>query len=338
MANSKPRRPGQSKRAKTGFGKGTGGQKKGLNTRGKTLKAEDRPWHKKYTGEDKPKKTKWKQEKERTKAASEGRTTHIGKSRDRRERDHDAPELLLGRNPVVEALRAKVPAKALYVAYGTHLDDRIAEAVRMAQNRDLAVRELARRDLDRKAQNSMHQGIALEVEPYQYAELEDLLAESKSDAMPLLVALDGITDPRNLGAIIRSTAAFGADGLIIPSRRAASVTAVAWRTSAGAAARVPVAKIVNMTNTVKDLQKEGFMAVALDGEGDDDVFDLTAADRPLVLVVGDEGKGVSRLVAQTCDFRASIPIASAVESLNASVAASIALAEIKRQRGLGSQG
>ncbi|WP_025273530.1 23S rRNA (guanosine(2251)-2'-O)-methyltransferase RlmB [Haloglycomyces albus] len=332
MANSKPRRSGQANKGKSGFGRGTGGQKKGLQGKGRTLKADQRPWHKKYSGEDKPQRTQWKQSKERAKAASQGRTSRIGQAKTRDHRD-EGPELLLGRNPVVEALRSKVPARVLYVAFGTHLDERIAEAVRIAQNRDVAVKELARRDLDRKAQNSMHQGVALEVEPYEYADLVKLLHDAKSGPRaPLLVALDGVTDPRNLGAIIRSTAAFGGDGLLIPSRRAASVTAVAWRTSAGAAARLPVAKIVNLTNTIKDLQSEGYMAVALDSAGDEDVFNLTAADEPLVLVVGDEGKGVSRLVAQTCDFRATIPIASEIESLNASVAASVALAETTRQR------
>jgi 23S rRNA (guanosine2251-2'-O)-methyltransferase len=205
--------------------------------------------------------------------------------------------------------------------------------VRLAGNRDLPIKELARRDLDRRTNNALHQGIGLQIEPYQYAEFEDLLEISRtSGTAPLLVALDGVTDPRNLGAIIRSTAAFGGHGLIIPSKRAASVTAVAWRTSAGAAARLPVAKVVNLTRTIQACQQAGFMTVALDGGGDVDVFDLPVATDPLLIVVGDEGKGVSRLVAETCDHRAGIPISSEVESLNASVAASIALAEVQRQR------
>jgi 23S rRNA (guanosine2251-2'-O)-methyltransferase len=327
--------PNRRKTSKAGPAKGSGGQKKGLAGKGRTLKAADRPWHKQYTGDDKPQKTQRKQAAERAKAAAEGRTTNIGKARPQRgaARRADEPELILGRNPVLEALRAKVPATALYVAFGTDLDDRVAESVRLAGNRDLPIKELARRDLDRRTNNALHQGIGLEIEPYEYHEFEDLLEIAKtSGTAPLLVALDGVTDPRNLGAIIRSTAAFGGHGLIIPSKRAASVTAVAWRTSAGAAARLPVAKVVNLTRTIQACQQAGLMTVALDGGGDADVFDLPVATDPLLIVVGDEGKGVSRLVAETCDIRAGIPISGEVESLNASVAASIALAEVQRQR------
>ncbi|GAB3224519.1 23S rRNA (guanosine(2251)-2'-O)-methyltransferase RlmB [Glycomyces halotolerans] len=332
MSSSKGGHPNRRKTSKAGPKKGSGGQKKSLSGRGRTLKAEERPWHKSYTGEDKPRKTQWKQAKERAKAAAEGRTTRIGKPKPAHDK-RDEPELILGRNPVLEALRAHVPAKALYVAFGTDLDDRVAESVRLATGRDLPVKELARRDLDRRTSGALHQGIGLEVEPYEYADFGRLLEQARTaGTAPLLVALDGVTDPRNLGAIIRSTAAFGGHGLLIPSRRAASVTAVAWRTSAGAAARLPVAKVVNLSKTVQACQQAGYMAVALDAAGDADVFDLPVATDPLLIVVGDEGKGVSRLVAETCDLRVGIPIASEVESLNASVAASIALAEVQRQR------
>ncbi len=333
MSSSKGGHPNRRKTSKAGPSKGSGGQKKGLAGKGRTLKAEDRPWHKSYTGDDKPQRTQWKQAKERAKAAAEGRSTNIGKSKPKRDQRRDEPEMLLGRNPDLEALRARVPAKALYVAFGTELDDRIAESVRLAGNRDLPVKELSRRDLDRRTNNALHQGIGLEVEPYAYADFDQLLEDARtSGTAPLLVALDGVTDPRNLGAIIRSTAAFGGHGLLVPSRRAASVTAVAWRASAGAAARLPVAKIVNLARAVKTCQEAGFMAVALDAAGEADVYDLPVAEDPLLIVVGDEGKGVSRLVAETCDYRVGIPMASEVESLNASVAASITLAEVQRQR------
>ncbi|MCH7232910.1 23S rRNA (guanosine(2251)-2'-O)-methyltransferase RlmB [Glycomyces sp. L485] len=333
MSSSKGGHPNRRKTSKAGPAKGSGGQKKGLSGKGRTLKAEDRPWHKSYEGDDKPKKTQWKQAKERAKAASEGRTTNIGKAKPKRERRTDEAEMILGRNPVLEALRAKVPATALYVAFGTDLDDRVAESVRIAGNRDLPVKELAKRDLDRRTNNALHQGIGLEIEPFEYADFDELLdTAATSGTTPLLVALDGVTDPRNLGAIIRSTAAFGGHGLVIPSRRAASVTAVAWRSSAGAAARLPVSKVVNLARSVKACQEAGYMTVALDAAGDADVFDLPVANDPLLIVVGDEGKGVSRLVSETCDYRVGIPIASEVESLNASVAASVALAEVQRQR------
>jgi 23S rRNA (guanosine2251-2'-O)-methyltransferase len=178
----------------------------------------------------------------------------------------------------------------------------------------------------------LHQGIGLQVPPYGYEPFEDLLAAATEQAGPLLVALDGVTDPRNLGAVIRSAAAFGAHGVFMPERRAAGVTATAWRTSAGAAARVPVAQVTNLTRALKACQEAGFVVVGLDADGTTDLYDLEVAIDPTVLVVGSEGRGLSRLVGATCDLRARIPMASSVESLNASVAAAVALAEIARRR------
>jgi 23S rRNA (guanosine2251-2'-O)-methyltransferase len=182
--------------------------------------------------------------------------------------------------------------------------------------------------------DGVHQGVALKVPPYEYAHPQDLL-ESVIDKgqTPLFVALDGITDPRNLGAIIRSTGAFGGHGVILPQRRSASVNSAAWKTSAGAAARIPVAIAPNLTSTLKEFKKQGVFVLGLDGGGDVSLPALELADRPVVIVVGSEGKGLSRLVREQCDAIASIPIASAVESLNAGVAAGIALFEVARQRG-----
>lgn len=316
--------------------KGSGGQRKGLKAKGRSLKAEDRPWHKAYTGTDKPQRTQWKQEKERRKAEEEGRVSHIGKSKPHRKSSgDDGPELLVGRNPVAEALRASVPSETLYVAEGIDSDDRVQDAVRIATNKGLEVKEVARKELDRRTKGALHQGIGLQVQPFSYLEMGDLMEEANAASNPaLLVALDGVTDPRNLGAIVRSTAAFGGQGLVIPTRRAAGMTAVAWRSSAGAAARLPIARVVNMTRSVKECQQAGIMTAALDGDGDTDLYDLPIATDPMLLVVGDEGRGVSRLVKDTVDFRVRIPIASEVESLNASVATSIALSEINRQRAI----
>ena len=165
----------------------------------------------------------------------------------------DDTEIVLGRNPVVECLRAGVPATALYVALGTETDERLTESVTRAADSGIAILEVARTDLDRMSTNGLHQGIALQVPPYDYAHPDDLLRAARpSDVAPaLLVALDNISDPRNLGAIVRSVAAFGGHGVVIPQRRSASVTAVAWRTSAGAAARLPVARATNLTRTLK---------------------------------------------------------------------------------------
>ena len=240
-------------------------------------------------------------------------------------------ETVLGRNPVLECLRAGVPATALYVALGTEADERLTESVSRAADSGIAILEVPRSDLDRMTANRLHQGIALQVPPYNYAHPDDLVAAAIGAPPALLVALDNISDPRNLGAIVRSVAAFGGHGVLIPQRRSASVTAVAWRTSAGAAARIPVARATNLTRALKDWANRGVRVIGLDAGGDTALDDLDGSD-PLVLVVGSEGKGLSRLVRQTCDEVVSIPMAGATESLNASVAAGVVLAEIARQR------
>ncbi len=243
-----------------------------------------------------------------------------------------APELLVGRNPVVEALRASVPATALYVALGIDADERISEAVRIAGNRGIALLEVSRGELDRRTGGLLHQGVALQVPPFGYRHLPDLLAQARESTAPLLVALDGVTDPRNLGAVIRSALAFGANGIVLPERRSAGVTAVAWRTSAGAAARLPIAQVTNLVRALKDCQASGFLVVGLDADGDTTLDDFQLALEPLVVVVGSEGRGLSRLVSATCDVRVSIPMAAGAESLNASVAAAVTLAEVARRR------
>src|SRR5919202_5733764 len=164
-----------------------------------------------------------------------------------------------------------------------------------------------------------HQGLVLHVPAYDYAHPDDLVA--KAEGQPLIVALDGVTDPRNLGAVVRSAAGFGAHGVVVPERRAAGMTAAAWKTSAGAAARVPVAMAGNLTRQLVSYQEAGCMVVGLAADGEVALPDLDLADGPLVLVVGSEGEGMSRLVAQTCDQTVAIPMASSLESLNAGVAA-----------------
>jgi 23S rRNA (guanosine2251-2'-O)-methyltransferase len=243
----------------------------------------------------------------------------------------DETETVLGRNPVLECLRAGVPATALYVALGTEADERLTESVARAADLGIAILEVPRTDLDRMTSNHMHQGIALQVPPYSYAHPDELLAAATNSPPALLVALDNISDPRNLGAIVRSVAAFGGHGVLIPQRRSASVTAVAWRTSAGAAARIPVARATNLTRALKNWADAGVRVIGLDADGDTVLDDLHATD-PVVVVVGSEGKGLSRLVRQNCDEVVSIPMAGHTESLNASVAAGVVLAEIARQR------
>ena len=256
------------------------------------------------------------------------------RSGDRVAKAADAAEVLSGRNSVVEALRAKVPSTALYIATRIEMDDRVRESIKIATSRGIAVNEVTRPEIDRMTgYDSVHQGIALQVPPYKYQhplELLDLvLARGQK---PLFVALDGITDPRNLGAIIRSVAAFGGQGVIVPQRRSTGVTASAWKTSAGAAARIPVALAANLNNTLKEMKKKGCFIVGLDGGGDMQMPDFKLGSEPLVLVIGSEGKGLSRLVQENCDAIVSIPIHGATESLNAGIAASVALYEVSKRR------
>lgn len=243
----------------------------------------------------------------------------------------DGPEVVAGRNPVVESLRAGVPAVALYVAGRAQQDERVAEAVQLAAEAGIAVLEAGMAELDRLTGGAVHQGAALRVRPYDYAYPEDFAAESAPNP-PLIVALDGVTDPRNLGAVVRSAAAFGATGVVVPARRSAGVTAGAWKASAGALARLPVARAVNLTRTLEAYKSAGFFVAGLDAAGTTDVHEMPVADGPLVLVVGSEGRGLSRVVTAACDLLVRIPMSEATESLNAGVAASIALYEIAAVR------
>ena len=251
----------------------------------------------------------------------------------KRRHDDDAPETVLGRNPVVECLRAGVPATALHVALGANADERISEAVQLAADAGIAILEVQRNELDRIAGGALHQGVALQVPPYEYAHPDDLLEAAGDGAGPALIAaLDGVTDPRNLGAVVRSVSAFGGHGVIVPQRRTASMTAVAWRASAGTAARLRVARATNLTRTLREYATAGLMIAGLDAEGSVSLDEFDLATDPLVLVFGSEGKGLSRLVGETCDLKVSIPMVSTVESLNASVAAAVTLAEVSRRR------
>jgi 23S rRNA (guanosine2251-2'-O)-methyltransferase len=326
----KSARPGAGNSKKKGPQKGTGGHgRKSLEGRGPTPKAEDRAWH--PAGKRKAAQERF--------AAAGGKPqgkggAKSGGSKAPRGKGGDDTETVTGRNSVLEALRAKIPATAFYIAQRVEMDDRVKEMLSMATHREIPVLEVTRQELDRMAGfDGVHQGVALKVPPYEYAHPQDLLEQViDTGAVPLLVALDGVTDARNLGAIIRSTAAFGGQGLILPQRRSASVNAAAWKTSAGAVARIPVALAPNLTSTLKEFKKQGVFVLGLDGGGDVSLPALELADRPVVIVVGSEGKGLSRLVTETCDQIVSIPISAATESLNASVAASVALYQVATSR------
>ncbi len=245
----------------------------------------------------------------------------------------DAPEVVAGRNSVLESLRARVPATALYAGPRDGSDPRFNEVIRLAADAHIPVIEAGRPELDRLTGGAVHQSLALKIRPYDYAHPDDLLQRARARGEePLIVALDSVTDPRNLGAIVRSAAAFGAHGVLVPARRSAHVSAGAWKASAGALARVPVAWATNLARTLTSYQEAGLFVAGLDAQGGTDLGDLDVADGPLVLVVGSEGRGLSRLVAQRCDVLVRIPIASQTESLNAGVAAGIALHEVAIRR------
>jgi 23S rRNA (guanosine2251-2'-O)-methyltransferase len=322
--NSERRGAKRSPGSKKGQTVGSGAQRrKQLKGKGPTPKATDRPAHpahrKARAAAKRAAKPGARSSGTRSPGASRARDTGSG------------PEWVAGRNPVVEALRAAVPATALYVAERIDSDDRVRESMKLAGQLGVPLMEASRTELDRLANN--HQGLALQVPAYEYAHPDDLLVRAQeANEAPLLVALDGVTDPRNLGAVLRSAAAFGAQGVVVPSRRAAGVTATAWKASAGAAARVPVARATNLTRTLQAYRDAGLYVVGLDGESKVELGDVELATDPVVLVVGSEGKGLSRLVRENCDVVASIPIGSAAESLNAAVAAGIALYEFSRRR------
>jgi len=320
--NSQRRGAKRNPGSKKGQTVGSGGQRRrGLEGKGPTPKAAERPSHPAH-----------RRARSAAKRAGTG-SQRTGNRAAARSRGEGGPEWVAGRNPVVEALRAGVPATALYVAERIDGDDRVRESLKLASAAAIPLMEASRTELDRLASGAPHQGLVLQVPPYDYAHPDDLLAAAAETESPvLLVALDGVTDPRNLGAVIRSAAAFGAHGVVLPSRRAAGLTATAWKTSAGAAARVPVARATNLTRALEAYQKAGCTVVGLDGESDTDLADVELLSDDVVLVVGSEGKGLSRLVRETCDVVAGIPIGSAAESLNASVAAGIALHEVARAR------
>lgn len=346
-------RAGAVRKGSRGAQVGSGGQgRQALEGKKPTPKAEDRPYH--PAG-------KRKAAQDRYAAAGGGGRRAAGASRDdgqgaprggsrpgsrgtgntggggtstRKAKQIDEHEVVTGRNSVLEALRAKIPASALYIATRIEMDERVKEVLSLANHRNIPILEVMRPELDRLAgRDAVHQGLALKVPAYEYAHPIELLDLTISRGhKPLFVALDGITDPRNLGAIIRSTAAFGGHGVIVPQRRSVGVTASAWKTSAGAAARTPVAMATNLTQTLKALKERGVFVLGLDGGGDVTLPGLALADRPVVIVVGSEGKGLSRLVTETCDAIVSIPISSGTESLNAGIAASVTLYEVSRLR------
>ncbi|MFE7531365.1 23S rRNA (guanosine(2251)-2'-O)-methyltransferase RlmB [Kitasatospora sp. NPDC057542] len=326
MAGNSQRRNRRNPGSKKGASVGTGGHsRKGLQGKGPTPPGEARKGHPKQRAANAALK------RERDAKARAG-MRRAGAGRGGRGGAGSA-ELVFGRNSVVEALVGDVPANALYVQQFIDTDDRVREAFQAANDRGIPLMEAPRAQLDQMTGGLNHQGLVLQVPPYEYAHPEDLLEEAADAGQDaLIIALDGVTDSRNLGAVVRSAAAFGAHGVVIPERRAAGMTAGAWKTSSGAAARLPVARATNMTRTLEAYQKAGLMVVGLAADGEAEIGDLELLTGPVVIVAGSEGKGLSRLVSETCDMRVRIPMSGLTESLNAGVAAGIVLYEAARLR------
>lgn len=235
-----------------------------------------------------------------------------------------------GRNAVLEAFRSGKTIDKLYILDGCK-DGPVLSIIREAKKGNALIQFVAKERLDQMSSTGHHQGVIANAAAYEYAEVEDILnaAREKGEA-PFIFILDGIEDPHNLGAIIRTANLAGAHGVIIPKRRAVGLTATVARTSAGALNYTPVAKVTNIANTIEDLKKEGLWFICAD-MGGETMYKLDLKG-PIGLVIGNEGEGVSRLVKEKCDFIASIPMKGNIDSLNASVATGVLAYEIVRQR------
>ena len=243
---------------------------------------------------------------------------------------HGNENMIEGRNAVLEALRSGKPVDKLFVLDGC-LDGPVRTIVREAKKHDTLVQFVDKDRLTQLSQTGRHQGVIAYTAAYEYAQVEDMLALAKERGEdPFLILLDDIEDPHNLGAIIRTANLAGAHGVIIPKRRAVGLTATVAKTSAGAINYTPVAKVTNLTKTMKELKEKGLWFVCAD-MGGESMYKLNLTG-PIGLVIGNEGEGVSRLVKETCDFVASIPMKGDIDSLNASVATGVLAYEIVRQR------
>lgn len=240
-------------------------------------------------------------------------------------------EQLEGRHPVLEALKAGRPVHEVLIARDTKPAKIVDDIVRLAKRRGIAVRELPRRVIDERAQSRAPQGVIALVPAFEYSSIDDMLAGAELD-VPLLVALDGVTDPGNVGALARSAHAAGAHGMILRGRRSAHVTPTVEKAAGGALAHLPVAQVSNLDRTLADLKERGIWTVALDPEADASIWEVDIVSSPVCLVVGSESTGVSHLIRKRSDFVVRIPMAGKVASLNASAAGAVALFEIRRRR------
>ena len=239
--------------------------------------------------------------------------------------------LITGKNAVYEALRSDATVEKLYVQRG-ETTGVVKNIIALAKEKKIVVSVVDKTALDRITQNAKHQGVALTQTEFVYSSLDDILSFAKSkDEPPFIVILDELSDPHNLGAVIRTAECAGAHGVVIPKRRSAGLTAIVAKTSAGAVSHIPVARVPNLTALMKELQKRGVWIFGAEMNGNTSLYEADLKG-PAAIVIGSEGSGMSRLVAETCDFTVSIPMKGKINSLNASAAAAILLYEAVRQR------
>ena len=237
---------------------------------------------------------------------------------------------LEGRNAVLEVLKSGRDIEKIIVQKG-NVEGTIRRIAGMARERGIVVQEAARQKLDEMSQTKKHQGVIAVVSEHEYAEVDDILrSAAEKGEKPFIIILDNITDPHNLGAVIRTAECAGAHGVIIPKRRSVGLTAVVGKTSAGALEYMPVARVTNIARTIEELKKQGVWVACADMDGED-YYDASL-DGAIALVIGSEGEGVSRLVKEKCDFTVSIPMYGKISSLNASVAGALLMYEVVRQR------
>ncbi len=237
---------------------------------------------------------------------------------------------IYGRNPVIEALRSDTTVAKIFIRFGTH-GNAVEEVKRYARDHGVQVLELPRQKFDRLGNTTDSQGIVALIEEARLVTLRELLEEVREQDPPFFVAVDGITDPRNLGAILRTAECAGVHGIILPQRDSSPITDTVVKTSAGAVAHMSIARVGNLHQALEQLKEEGIWLAGLDADGDTDLLDLDGF-RPLCLVVGSEGRGLRHLTKKTCDTMVRIPMWGQIDSLNASVAAALAMYEIRRKR------
>ncbi|HEX6291748.1 MAG TPA: 23S rRNA (guanosine(2251)-2'-O)-methyltransferase RlmB [Herpetosiphonaceae bacterium] len=243
-------------------------------------------------------------------------------------------EYVYGRNAVREALRAqRRTLRRLLVAEGVREGGPITELLALAQSAKIPVEQIDRRDLDGLTEGANHQGVALEAGPYRYAQIDEMLARAKErDELPLLLLLDHVQDPQNVGTLLRTADVVGAHGVVLPERRAAGITPSVVNASAGAVEHLLIAQATNLVQTIEELKEQGVWVAGLEDDPRAVPYDSQRADLPLALVVGAEGPGLARLVREHCDFLIRLPMAGHVASLNAATAGSIALYALWRRR------